>query len=870
VKCLAPLALVVLLTGTGRAASTVDLIEHLFGASNVNGVVGNGRLTVGISALGDGTVLSWPSPSYCDQLLHLGRNDLDVRSSRNLAAAESMGTFIGVRVTIDGVTSVVFPRADPAWRVAQSFPDARSAALRTVFTKVDAPFEIVVDDHVALQADVWVRRVTVIPNASKALQAVEVLGYWNLSPTVSRVPQLPLADWAMDAFNDYAAVWSKADQAVVHYRPAGRGDIASVPNLVVRPDIDFGPIGEALVGGPVDADEAAALVTGLAAEPDGVYLAIASDEAVVGHQVGSDETPVCALLDVLADNIKALPAAFPGLTLPLDPALVDVLRCDIDAASVAASNGWTQLPTAAFDDLQDGVLEGAFAAAGQVDTALAVTARADGAGFVATFRLGAGKTAAAALDLSVAATDQVLSLPATTRLPSDPAVREVAVRALVNLMLAQDAATGAIVASVSRQAPYALDWPRDGAFFTAALDVAGLSDKASRRVPWLLTTQRTIAVPAEALINPPPPKDPDDGDTGTYPAGAWEMNYYADGLPGGNIRWEIDNTGLVVWSLVDHARYLEGPERAAHEAAIFPAVTRAADLLARWRDPTTGLQAAASEDDNAVYTQTLHGAITTWAALDAAQRLAAARPELDLTNRQAVWAARADELRAAILTHLVDPVSHRFKEGLNEANNPGNAAGGPSAWALWPARFLRAEVPAEAQIRAATEAWLLDLTEMRLDPANGGSAYLAKLLVAVAISTTDPARKTKTRELLERLATTTASPDTKVFGEVFVGVDSDGDGTADAFSPRVSNPHVWAGTLVYLAAMALDAPERFDDPLAPEPKPLTSEGGGCTGGANNELWLALAFARMAKPGLRACAALWRGLYRGVAPASRRP
>lgn len=807
--------------------STVDLIEHLFGASNVNAVVGNGRLTVGVSALGDGAVLSWPSPSYTDQLLHLGDNDLEVRSRRKLALADAMGTFVGVRVKRGGDTVVAFPR-DEGWRVTQRFADPKAARLTTTFESDTLALRVVVDDAVGRDADVWVRTVRVVATGGAPIDAVEVLGYWNLSPTLSRVPQLPLADWAMDAWNDYAAAWSQADQRIVHYRPAGRGDILAVADLIARPAIDYGPIGDALRDGPVDAARADALIDGLAAEPDGAYFVIAADEAVVGHQIGFDTTPTCALLDRLADHIKALPDAFPGLILPLDPALVDILRCTLTPASLAADNGWSALPAAAFEDLADGVLEGANAAAGQVDTALAVNARRDGDGFAATFRLGAGASLAAAISAARAGADEVLTVDA--RLPSDPAIAEVAARALMNVLLAQDASTGAIVASVSRQAPYALDWPRDGAFFTAALDVAGLVSRASQRVPWVLARQRTEPVPAEPIINGPPPVDPTTGASDTYPAGAWEMNYYADGLVGGNIRWEIDNTALTVWSLVDHGRYLDTAAREAHEVAIFPAVQRAAELLMRWKDPATGLQAPASEDDNALYTQTLHGAITTWAGLNAARGLALARPDLDVDARGQYWAERVDELRRAILEHLVDPVSHRFREGLDEATNPGNAAGGPSAWALWPARFLRDSVPAEAAIKDATEAWLLDLAEARLEPANGGSAYVAKLLLAVAISTTDDARKARVKTLLERLATRTSTSDTRVFGEVFVAVDGDGDGAADGFSPRVSNPHVWAGTLVYLTAMALEAPERFDRPVGPAPDPERADDGGCAGG----------------------------------------
>jgi MYXO-CTERM domain-containing protein len=50
---------------------------------------------------------------------------------------------------------------------------------------------------------------------------------------------------------------------------------------------------------------------------------------------------------------------------------------------------------------------------------------------------------------------------------------------------------------------------------------------------------------------------------------------------------------------------------------------------------------------------------------------------------------------------------------------------------------------------------------------------------------------------------------------------------ADAFSSRVSNPHLWAATLVYLTAMALYNPERFDPHLDVLPPIDEAGGAGC-------------------------------------------
>ncbi|MFO0750551.1 MAG: hypothetical protein U1F43_33510 [Myxococcota bacterium] len=477
------------------ATGPIDLIERLFGASDVAYVIGNGGLTIGLSPLGEAAVLSWPSPSYTDQLLHLGSNDPDVRRARNMAASDAMGAFIGLRLTRgDRAPEVVFPRKD--WVITQRYDPA--PVLVTTMTPKDGPAGLAVEvaDWVDPDSDVWIREVRVSGDA--AVTGVEVLGYWNLSPTVSRIPQLPLADWAMDAYNDYAALWDADAHAVVHFRPSGRGDLTQLTDLVVRPAIDYGPVGQALAAGPLDDAAASALLAGPEGLATGAFLAVGARETVVAHQIGIDPTPTCDLVGALADNVAALPDLYPGLALPLDPSLVDILRCDRTAAGIATENGWSDLPRGAFEDLQDGELSGSSGAAGQVDEALVVAAaRGDDGRWVARLVVGAGVDRAAA-EAALAA-GRSASMATTTsrwatetsaiRWPSSPTLRAASERALTNLLMAQDRHTGAIVASVARQPPYALDWPRDGAFFDYALDLAGLPERATKHARYTMTTQ---------------------------------------------------------------------------------------------------------------------------------------------------------------------------------------------------------------------------------------------------------------------------------------------------------------------------------------------------------------------------------------------
>ena len=82
-------ALLLAWPAAARADRRIDAIEHIFGATNVNAICGHGRISVGVSADGDVTVLTWPSPSYSDQLGYVSSNAYDARSRPRLGASEA-------------------------------------------------------------------------------------------------------------------------------------------------------------------------------------------------------------------------------------------------------------------------------------------------------------------------------------------------------------------------------------------------------------------------------------------------------------------------------------------------------------------------------------------------------------------------------------------------------------------------------------------------------------------------------------------------------------------------------------------------------------------------------------------------------------
>jgi len=841
----------VVLPRAARADSVVDAIEHYLGASNVHAISGNGRLTIGVSKDGDLTVLTWPSPSYTDQLAYVTSNAIDARERPRFGADEGMGARVGLVVSTDGgETRLVLWLADAA-------PESRSIAYTADDTSVvvvrasyDVGLEVEQRFVVAPDRDTLDIQVRALRAEGSPVTDAWLLVYENLSPTLSRVDQVPVADWALEPRNDYAALWDAARGAVLHFRPDD-GTLREVGELIFPPRPSWTALAPVL-GVADPSDEVVATLVDDADEAfvPGVYLAVSTEPPPDGHQIGFDRTPLCAALDEIGDNLLALPERLPDLgPLPIDPTLLDGLRCTEDPLEeVRADEGWAHDAEDAWQDAQDGELSGSPAAGAQVNAALRAPLVFDAGSGVALARVqvAAGATAAEAfaaleaaraepgedvLARSEAAAAEWLAPLALPPAEADPDLVAFCKRVLLNIRVGTDAGSGAIVASVTRQPSYGEDWPRDGAFFDTALDVAGRPDLVDRHLRFYVPLQRDEPAEPVPFLNPDGPGTPEDPSDVRYPADAWEMNYYADGRTGGNIRFEVDNTALLVWSFVDHAGWTADPNAWLEE--VWPTVRRGAELLARWRDPVTGLVWPANEDDSAAFTQGLQGAGTVFLALREAARAALF---LGHDEDAARWLERAGELRTAILTHLYDE-----DEGFVAApvvENPGSAYGGPAAWIAWPVELLPGDDPRiVAQLQR-------DLAVMlgHVRGETAGSAYVTKTALAAALTQPEGPDRDAALEIATRLARDIAEPDTRQLGEVFLSIDDDGDGVADRFSNRVATPHLWEGALVYLTAMAYYEPGRFgwQDDVLPDvtvpdvPLPTGGDAGVPDGGAGDD------------------------------------
>jgi hypothetical protein len=282
------------------------------------------------------------------------------------------------------------------------------------------------------------------------------------------------------------------------------------------------------------------------------------------------------------------------------------------------------------------------------------------------------------------------------------------------------------------------------------------------------------------------------------PNGSWAMTSYADGIDGGPIPWEIDETGLATWELWNHYAYLSGADARKYLDAVYPAIKNAADYMTTCRDPSNGMQCQQNEDDNVVQTQTMHGAITVYIGLEAA--VAAAGAKGDTSAAVDGWRGRAGELRSA-MEGLYDAQVHAYRMNYPQPNFCGGnvcltdfSVGG---WMLWPGEFKPYSDPTmageAAQVRKTMDASL----------AGPRGAYEGKGLLGLAHAWSAPTPD-QYRELtatLSYMAASVTSP-TGLFGESWRRYDGKPH-------PIEDQPHVWEHCLFYLSAIQILGAEAY-------------------------------------------------------------
>ncbi len=776
--------------------------ELQLGATNVNAALGSGRLTATVSRCGELTSLKWPGPSFYDQLAYLSSNAPDARQRPHFGALDDMGAFAGVAYRTARGRGFTWLRDDD-WTRVQHYTAETSDVLVTEATNAALGLRVAAYAFVLPDRNVLVSHYVVTRERRSPVRHATLVYYTNFSPTLRRLAFIPLADTALDFRNDFAVLYDRSTRSLLHFLPAS-ADTTPTDFSLVNPLLQSPPRSRRALGRAVSK-----LAAGLA-EP-GVYVAVGAVPRDDGYQCGFDDAPICAHESAFIEQLLS--------SSGVDPASADAARALLACGTSVtdpngplgacrARNGWTYQAENAFSDATDGRLSRSPLAACQANAALARRLRFRHGTATATFDVAVGATrgeANALLDQARGedpdsertATEQWWTdylAPAHLPDTDDDTVRVFARRALVVMRTATDDASGAIVASVAPQVPYGFDWPRDGSFINYALDLAGYTDVVTRHNGFYARVQRREYEPWSIVYSFTCPSDPAARHyPDCVPPGTFENNYYADPnaiVAGTPFSFEIDEAGLGVWTLWEHAQHITDPSaRTAYLTDVCPAIERGAVNLAACRDPATGLQCPANEDDNMALTQGLQGAETVLLALEKAGEAAA---DCGFPSSETdAWQARAAELAQAIVDHFLVPGPPEHFDG----NRPG--------WMLWPVEYL---APDDA--RALTHAQYLDqqfVAPILARTATGG-AYNSESLLALAQHARargDQQALAAVQDAVRFFVRELPTPDTHHLGEFYarVNLDLNGDGTTPDYLSENDVPHVWEHAYLYAAAM---------------------------------------------------------------------
>lgn len=355
-------------------------------------------------------------------------------------------------------------------------------------------------------------------------------------------------------------------------------------------------------------------------------------------------------------------------------------------------------------------------------------------------------------------------------------IKEVALRGVIVLYLGYARDSGAGVASISTQPPYGLDWPRDGVYMNIALSAAGFPELSEQRCRFWARWQ-----------SKPGNKVP------RVPEGNWASNYFADGVPGFPlIWWEIDETGWALWGMMEH--YDDSLDR-SYLSDVYPAIKLAADFLVDFKDPKTGLHAAAYEDDDPRPRQTIHGAAPCYLGLKSAARAAEIMGDEESRQR---WEQRAEELFQAVFENFYDTECGRFVDNAEyKGKCAEDGAGRDAALILWPARMVG---PGDERAEQAAEQLWANLEKSFSGERDRGMYEVYALL---SLSHYWKGRSDKVELLKRGLEWSATVPVSEIghFGEVWFLLD----GKA---VPGEAQPHLWHHALFYLAALETYGPDR--------------------------------------------------------------
>ncbi len=723
--------------------------ESLGGGTNAVGALGNGKLTVGISPWSELIYFRWPTLSYYDHLRYFtkayglkgGISLKDVRWGKDAPSLDwrRYGRPYEVYPGLGARGGIYFEKGnlswlgDPTWTSSRQYEPEGGPNLCTQLLRNNT--KIKVCQWVDYNYDLLVQEFKI-----KAKSAEKFFYYGTFAPSKILDPNLGVPDSKKSGF---AAIYLPEQSIILFFQPEMKNKNQILPSLdgtLLPEQIDkLYPEG-------------------------GVFIAMSLLNPPDGFQIGADlrgrsiskNAPIGASENAMKGKLNGST----GFIGPVDAGFERILKDEetkITVLTAIADNAVESVKIVTDAQIQD-------------------------------FNLLKEKTLKYWLNLS-----EKINLSPQAKATE----KRVAKRSITNLFIGRDRDSGAIVASPSRQPAYNFDWPRDGAFYDLALDLAGISEVVNQHLDFYRRSQRKKRFSANFLwvlgLKSP-----------FYsPRGHWYANLSTDGNKGNLsvIPYEIDETSLIIWDLWRHEQFIQENERSTYQDQFLEMLELAANAINNTVKRKKGWVGKSCEDDNLIPHATLHGAAAVLtglaSAVDAGKRWGADPKQVER------WRTSAIALRNGILRRIED------KTILNKSGWRG------IQWSLFPAPLFEHYNDEGAKLLIDQ---LTKEVQKKTERKYLGYVYLAEQVFILNIVTS---KKPEIRPLLSRAVNEVISSipisGSDCYGEVTLWINMPRESKLIP-QQRTSIPHLWTGICAYLTVESFYRPERFLTQIPPIPK----------------------------------------------------
>lgn len=252
------------------------------------------------------------------------------------------------------------------------------------------------------------------------------------------------------------------------------------------------------------------------------------------------------------------------------------------------------------------------------------------------------------------------------------------IRSLLVLKLMWDKNSGGLLAApevdeyFTKCGRYAYCWGRDAAFITGALDIAGLNGCVDSFYRWVANVQ--------------------DED------GSWQQRYHLDGNLGPCWGLQIDETGTLIWGMLNHYNYIKNIE---FLNSVWENVEAGADFLADFIDEATGLPKPSFDLWEERFGEHAYSSAAVYAGLSSAGKIAGLLGKEG--DRYRNWSLTADKIKESIIKYFWKEDFKRFIRSVRVKLN---------GWGQEPSQNTTViEINPKGYVRDVTlEDWIVDVS----------------------------------------------------------------------------------------------------------------------------------------------------------------